>query len=186
MEKLERINKYLSEAGVCSRRDVDDLIRDGRVDVDGEPARIGQQIDTEKNEVRVDGQVVDPAHPEKNAISVEYLMEQQKTPWWEERDRRREEERQKLLSNPKSKLLRQGKKQSGQQRSLKRGTAAEAAAAARKEARTAKKAKTFGEALSDKQQLMNVKTRRVDNAVNPKSAKLRGADHKSKPGGRRR
>jgi ribosomal 50S subunit-recycling heat shock protein len=185
MEKLERINKYLSESGVCSRRDVDELIRAGRVDVDGQPARIGQQIDTEKNEVRVDGQVVDPAHPEKNAISVEYLMEQQKTPWWEERDRRREEERQKLLSNPKSKLLRHGKKQASQQRSLKRGTAAEASAIAKKEARTAKQAKTFGEALSDKQKLMNVKTRRVENAVNPKSAKLRGADHKSKFGRRK-
>ena len=32
-----RLNKYLSEAGVCSRREADRLIASGRVTVDGRP-----------------------------------------------------------------------------------------------------------------------------------------------------
>ena len=39
-----RLNKYLSEAGVCSRREADRLIEAGKVLVDGEPARTGQRI----------------------------------------------------------------------------------------------------------------------------------------------
>ena len=73
MEKIERINKYLSESGVCSRREVDTLIGDGRVEVNGQPAHIGMQIDTEHDVVTVDGQKVDPSNPYKNAISQEAL-----------------------------------------------------------------------------------------------------------------
>ena len=36
-----RLNKYLSEAGVCSRREADRLIEQGRVKVDGTPATVG-------------------------------------------------------------------------------------------------------------------------------------------------
>jgi ribosomal 50S subunit-recycling heat shock protein len=182
MDKLERINKYLSESGVCSRRDVDALIREGRVEVNGEAARIGMQIDTERDNVTVDGQTVDPEHPEKNAITLEFLMEQQKTPWWEERDRRREEELQNRLANPKSRLLRHGKKQAPKQQSVKRTAATKSAAKAT--ATADKKAKTFSEALSDKQKLMNVKTRRVEHAFNPKAASLRGGKS-AHPGQRR-
>ena len=32
-----RLNKYLSEAGVCSRREADALIAAGKVTVDGDP-----------------------------------------------------------------------------------------------------------------------------------------------------
>lgn len=45
-----RLNKYLSEAGVCSRRDADRLIEIGRVTVDGQRAQTGMRI--------VPGQVV--------------------------------------------------------------------------------------------------------------------------------
>ena len=30
-----RLNKYLSDAGVCSRREADRLVQDGKVTVDG-------------------------------------------------------------------------------------------------------------------------------------------------------
>ena len=40
-----RLNKYLSEAGVCSRREADRLIEQGRVKVDGTPATVGMQVD---------------------------------------------------------------------------------------------------------------------------------------------
>ena len=33
---MTRLNKYLSEAGVCSRREADRLIKEGRVTVDGQ------------------------------------------------------------------------------------------------------------------------------------------------------
>lgn len=39
-----RLNKYLSEAGVCSRREADRLIESGKVTVDGRPARTGMKI----------------------------------------------------------------------------------------------------------------------------------------------
>lgn len=39
-----RLNKYLSEQGVCSRREADRLIEEGRVTVDGETAVTGMKI----------------------------------------------------------------------------------------------------------------------------------------------
>ena len=39
-----RLNKFLSDAGVCSRREADKLIASGRVTVDGKRAVTGQQI----------------------------------------------------------------------------------------------------------------------------------------------
>lgn len=39
-----RLNKYLSEAGVCSRREADRLIESGKVTVDGERAQTGMRV----------------------------------------------------------------------------------------------------------------------------------------------
>ena len=39
-----RLNKYLSEAGVCSRREADRLIESGKVTVDGKRAEMGMKI----------------------------------------------------------------------------------------------------------------------------------------------
>ena len=39
-----RLNKYLSEAGICSRREADRLIESGKVLVDGKPAVTGQKV----------------------------------------------------------------------------------------------------------------------------------------------
>lgn len=47
-----RLNKYLSEAGICSRREADRLIISGRVTVDGRCAKAGMQV-TEENDVRI-------------------------------------------------------------------------------------------------------------------------------------
>ena len=43
-----RLNKYLSEAGVCSRREADRLIETGRVTVDGVRAVPGMKVSEEK------------------------------------------------------------------------------------------------------------------------------------------
>ena len=43
-----RLNKYLSEAGVCSRREADRLIEAGRVTVDGVRAVPGMKVSEEQ------------------------------------------------------------------------------------------------------------------------------------------
>ncbi len=53
-----RLNKYLSENGVCSRREADRLIESGKVLVDGRPASVGQQV-TAGQEVVCDGKKVE-------------------------------------------------------------------------------------------------------------------------------
>lgn len=52
-----RINKYLSEAGFCSRRAADKLIEDKRVTVDGETAAVGTRVLSGQH-VQVDGRDV--------------------------------------------------------------------------------------------------------------------------------
>lgn len=52
-----RINKFLSDNGIASRRGADKLIEEGRVEVNGVPAEIGQDISV-KDVVRVDGLTV--------------------------------------------------------------------------------------------------------------------------------
>ncbi|SCX75275.1 23S rRNA pseudouridine2604 synthase [Pseudobutyrivibrio sp. AR14] len=57
MEELYRLNKYLSDAGVCSRRAADAAIEAGEVTVNGEPAVMGMKV-TVSDEVRYKGQIV--------------------------------------------------------------------------------------------------------------------------------
>lgn len=52
-----RLNKYLSEAGVCSRREADRLVEAGRVKVDGVLAAVGMQL-TEGQQVTLDGRII--------------------------------------------------------------------------------------------------------------------------------
>lgn len=52
-----RINKYLSGAGVCSRREADRLIEEGRVSIDGVVATVGSQVQ-DGQLVYVDGKPV--------------------------------------------------------------------------------------------------------------------------------
>lgn len=54
-----RLNRYIARSGVCSRRKADDLIAEGRVKVNGEPAEIGQSV-YEDDEVEVGGRVISP------------------------------------------------------------------------------------------------------------------------------
>jgi len=50
----ERLQKFLSRAGVASRRKAETLIREGKVTVNGVTAELGQQVEP-ADEVRVDG-----------------------------------------------------------------------------------------------------------------------------------
>ncbi len=58
----ERLQKYLARCGVASRRHAESLITSGAVTVNGQVVReLGTRMDAERDEVRVDGQVVRPA-----------------------------------------------------------------------------------------------------------------------------
>lgn len=54
---MTRINKYLAECGVCSRREADRLVEQGRVKINGLPATAGSQVQPE-DRVEVNGNVL--------------------------------------------------------------------------------------------------------------------------------
>jgi len=54
---VTRLNKFLSEAGYCSRRAADKLIEEGRVTVNGKHPEMGTKVSS-TDEVSVDGRVV--------------------------------------------------------------------------------------------------------------------------------
>lgn len=56
MERI-RLNKYLAQCGVCSRREADRLIEQGRVQVNGRVAATGQQINID-DEIKVNQRVL--------------------------------------------------------------------------------------------------------------------------------
>lgn len=60
--EVERLQKVLAHAGVGSRRAVEDLIREGRVAVNGRVATLGDRVDPARDRVEVDGARV-PLHP---------------------------------------------------------------------------------------------------------------------------
>jgi 23S rRNA pseudouridine2605 synthase len=66
---MVRLQKYLADAGVASRRASEKLIADGRVSVNGEIIRqMGVQVDESFDAIAVDGEVV------KNRVKKEYIM----------------------------------------------------------------------------------------------------------------
>ncbi|UXP33489.1 rRNA pseudouridine synthase [Reichenbachiella agarivorans] len=55
-----RINKYISNAGICSRRDADKLIQEGKIQINGKVAtELGQKVE-QNDEVRYNGKVISP------------------------------------------------------------------------------------------------------------------------------
>lgn len=57
MEQEMRLNKYLSDVGVCSRREADRLIDAGRVSVDGKAALMGQKVLASQS-IEIDGKPI--------------------------------------------------------------------------------------------------------------------------------
>lgn len=53
-----RLQKYMSEAGIASRRKAEDMIRDGKVRVNGYVAQIGDCVDPKKDTVTVSGKKI--------------------------------------------------------------------------------------------------------------------------------
>jgi len=57
-----RLQKALAEAGLGSRREIEGWIREGRVRVNGQTAKLGDRV-TRTDRVRVDGQEIKRRHP---------------------------------------------------------------------------------------------------------------------------
>ena len=60
----ERLQKWFSLAGICSRRQAEAWIAEGRVTVNGAPAVLGQRVDPERDTICVDGKAITPANEE--------------------------------------------------------------------------------------------------------------------------
>ena len=56
MENKARIQKVLSDQGILSRRRTEELIKEGRITVNGRPAQTGHPIDIRKDIVAIDGE----------------------------------------------------------------------------------------------------------------------------------
>jgi 23S rRNA pseudouridine2605 synthase len=54
----ERLQKLISQAGIASRRAAEDLIREGRVSVNGKVAQLGDKADLARDTVTVDGETL--------------------------------------------------------------------------------------------------------------------------------
>ncbi|ABS49761.1 MULTISPECIES: 23S rRNA pseudouridine(2604) synthase RluF [Yersinia pseudotuberculosis complex] len=58
-----RLNKYISESGICSRRDGDRYIEQGNVFINGKRATVGDQVFA-GDVVKVNGQIIEPRDEE--------------------------------------------------------------------------------------------------------------------------
>lgn len=65
-----RLNKYLSQQGLASRRQADTLISQGKVLVNDQPAKLGTTIDPDKDTVKFLGKVVVSNKPELETYLV--------------------------------------------------------------------------------------------------------------------
>lgn len=58
-----RLNKYISESGICSRRDADRYVEQGNVFINGKRASVGDQVYS-GDVVKVNGQLIEPRDEE--------------------------------------------------------------------------------------------------------------------------
>ena len=68
--KLVRLQKYIADCGVCSRRAAETMIEEGRVSINGRPAQLGDKTDGVKDLVRIDGKVIKPITKEKITLML--------------------------------------------------------------------------------------------------------------------
>lgn len=95
MKNLLRLSKILAEAGIASRRKAEELIRAGRVTVNGRIAQLGEKADPTKDHIKVDGRrisalekkvyillykpkgvAITPAGPEGRSTALDFIK-----PW---------------------------------------------------------------------------------------------------------
>src|SRR5512135_212092 len=71
----ERLNKFLAHAGVCSRREADRFIAEGRVRVNGRVVEeLGTKVDPARDKVEVNGRYVNAGPGEAGAAPLYILL----------------------------------------------------------------------------------------------------------------
>lgn len=66
----ERVQKFLSEQGIASRRKAEEFIKSGQVSINGRKAKLGDKVNPETDEVKVYGKVVKTANHKKIYLAV--------------------------------------------------------------------------------------------------------------------
>ncbi len=64
-----RLNKYLSDMGICSRREADRMVEEGRIRVNGLHPEMGQKV-TDRDVITVNGREIGENVPDKVIIAV--------------------------------------------------------------------------------------------------------------------
>ncbi len=60
-----RLNKYIAQSGICSKRKADQLILEGKVQVNGKTVKdLGVKVDTEKDKITIEGKEIKPSQKE--------------------------------------------------------------------------------------------------------------------------
>ncbi len=68
-----RLNKYISESGICSRREADRFIEQGNVFINGKRATIGDQVKA-GDVVKVNGRLIEPREASLYSIAIIGLL----------------------------------------------------------------------------------------------------------------
>jgi 23S rRNA pseudouridine2604 synthase len=58
-QQSTNLNKYISSSGMCSRREAEKFIKEGRVTINGKPTQLGNRVG-KKDVVKLDGRLVKP------------------------------------------------------------------------------------------------------------------------------
>lgn len=66
-----RLQKFLADRGVGSRRKIESWIAEGRIKVDGRPAQLGDRVD-EKSKIKIDGRLVRTGQAQKDSRVILY------------------------------------------------------------------------------------------------------------------
>ena len=67
MEQI-RLQKFLAEAGIASRRKCEELIENGKIKVNGKLATIGLKVDPERDKVEYNGRIINNVNKEYTYI----------------------------------------------------------------------------------------------------------------------
>ena len=58
-QQSTNLNKYISSSGICSRREAEKFIKEGRVTINGKPTQLGNRV-SKKDVVKLDGRLIKP------------------------------------------------------------------------------------------------------------------------------
>lgn len=70
MAELIRVQKYLADCGICSRRAAEALIEEGRVTIGARKAILGDKVMSDATSIKVDGEQIYPRKKDKTYIML--------------------------------------------------------------------------------------------------------------------